>query len=170
MDRKFLSALLILITLISFAQKKKEVKKHGIKGVVITETHGGKTITDSKTTFDANGEVTEEVNYDKEGILKSTKKYKYNKSGDVVEELEYDEKNQLKEKRQVKYNALGEKAEELFTDKDNKVIKKVIFSYDNRGLKSEKKTYDAANNLVSTKKYTYSYGKNKPVLAVSDDD
>ncbi|MCE3225845.1 MAG: hypothetical protein K0S32_396 [Bacteroidetes bacterium] len=147
--------LALFLVNVSFGQKKKEIKKYGVRAIVVTETHGSKTVNDSKTTYDGNGEVIEEVNYDKEGTIKSTVKYKNNKDGDVVEEAEYDEKGALKEKRQYKYNGLGEKVEELVTDKDNKVLKKSVYTYDSKGFKSEKKTYDANNNLVSTKKYTY---------------
>jgi hypothetical protein len=145
----------ILTAVSAFSQKKKDLKKYGVRAIVVTEAHGTKTVNDSKTLYDANGEVLEEVNYDKEGNVKSTVKYKNNKDGDVIEESEFDEKNILKEKRQYKYNGLGEKIEELVLDKDNKVVKKSVYSYDSKGFKTEKKTFDANNNLVSTKKYTY---------------
>jgi hypothetical protein len=145
----------ILMSASAFSQKKKELKKYGVKAIIVTEAHGAKTVNDSKTIYDANGEVIEEVNYDKDGNIKSTIKYKNNKDGDVIEESEYDEKNNLKEKKQYKYNGLGEKIEELLLDKDNKVVKKSVYSYDSKGFKTEKKTYDAGNNLISTKKYTY---------------
>src|ERR1700741_499661 len=102
--RHLLSCILLLSFTFLTAQKKKEVKKFGIRSVTVTETEAGKTITDTKTSFDSNGEVSEEVNYDKSGALKSTTQYKYNKNGDPVEETEYDDKKQLKEKRIIKYN------------------------------------------------------------------
>jgi hypothetical protein len=154
---KYILPLALVLFLVNFsvAQKKKELKKYGIRNITVTETHGSKTVNDSKTTYDSNGEVIEEINYDKEGAVKTTVKYKNNKDGDVIEESEYDDKNALKEKRQYKYNGLGEKVEELVTDKDNKVIKKSVYTYDSKGFKTEKKTYDANNNLISSKKYTY---------------
>ena len=153
---KILSLLLLLSTL-CFSQKKKEIKKAGIKSISVTETHGNKTITDSKIFYDSNGNILEEINYDKEGALKSTTKFKYNSSGDIIEETEYDDKNTLKEKRLTKYNNLGEKVEELILDKDNKQLKKNIITYDSKGFKTERKTYDANNVLVSTKKYNYTF-------------
>ncbi len=148
---------LVLLSTFCFSQKKKEIKKAGIKSISITETHSNKTITDSKIFYDSNGNILEEINYDKEGALKSITKYKYNSSGDIIEETEHDDKNILKEKRLTKYNNLGEKVEELILDKENKQLKKNIITYDSKGFKTERKTYDANNVLVSTKKYSYSF-------------
>jgi len=150
---------LIIVLLLSFcgafAQKKKDIKKAGIKTITTTEVHGTKTFNDSKETYDANGNKTEEVNYDKEGNLKGTKKTKYNKDGDPVEETEYDEKNNVKEIVYTKYNSLGEKTEEMYVDRDKKQFKKYVYSYDAKGFKTERKCYDGSNVLISTKKYTY---------------
>jgi YD repeat-containing protein len=152
----FLAALLLFCFELS-AQKKKEIKKAGIRTITTTETAGTKTFTDSKVTYDANGNVTEEINYDKEGNLKSTKKFKYNKDGDPIEEIEYDDKGIIKEIKMVKYNASGEKTEETFLDKDKKQFKKYVYTFDSKGFKTERKQYDGINTLVATKKYTYGY-------------
>jgi hypothetical protein len=157
MNKLKIVCVMIFLSTFCFSQKKKEIKKAGIKSISITETHGNKTITDSKLFYDSNGNILEEINHDKEGALKSITKYKYNSSGDIIEETEYDEKNILKEKRLTKYNNLGEKIEELILDKDNKQLKKNIITYDSKGFKTERKTYDANNVLVSTKKYSYSF-------------
>jgi YD repeat-containing protein len=148
--------LLALSTINSFAQKKKEIKAMGIKTITTTEIRGDKTINDNIATYNKNGQIQEEINYDKEGNLKTTTKYKYNASGDVTEEFEYDNKNVLKEKRQISYNKKI-KTEELITDKNDKIIKKYVYSYNNNGLKKERQTYDSVNTLISTKKYTYGY-------------
>lgn len=139
------------------AQSKKEIKKHGIASVTITETSGGKTITDEKTSYDAKGEEIEKEEYTKEGVLKKTTRNKLNNLGDVIEEEEYDEKNNLKQKTLIKYNALGDKKEELIYDANKKLIKKHVYVYDNKGLKTERKTLDPAGKLVSTKKYAYTF-------------
>lgn len=139
------------------AQSKKEIKKHGIVSVTITETTGGKTLTDEITTYDAKGEEIEKSEYTKEGVLKKTTKNKLNNLGDVIEEEEYDEKNNLKQKTLIKYNALGDKKEELIYDANKKLIKKHVYVYDNKGLKTERKTLDPAGKLVSTKKYAYTF-------------
>ena len=58
----------------SFAQSKKEIRKNNIKGVseVITEYENGKESThnDVSKKFDKEGEVIQEINYDKNGVLK----------------------------------------------------------------------------------------------------
>lgn len=141
----------------SFAQKKKTIKKLGIKTITSTEITGKTTIKDNKSTYDINGQQVEEVKYDKEGKFKSLTKFKYNRDGDVTEEIEYNEAGRLTEKRTMKYDALGEKTEELVLDKDGKQIKKITYSYNSKGLRTEKKTFDAKNTLISTKKITYTF-------------
>jgi hypothetical protein len=148
--------ILICCSITANSQKKKEIKKYGIKTVVSTETRGGKTINDSKTTFNSAGLATEEIKYDTDGNLKSITKYNYTTSGEVLEEMEYNAKNDLTEKRIYKYNALDEKIEELTLNANGKQLKKIIYTYDKRGLRTAKFTYDAGNNLVVTKRTTYS--------------
>ena len=149
--------LFLLLSSALIAQSKKEIKKNKITSVTVTEVNGGKTINDSKTVYDGEGEVTEKAEYSKDGSLKKTMKYKMNNLGDVVEEEEYDEKNVLKEKTQIKYNALGDKKEELVYDAGNKLLKKHVYVYDAKGLKTERKTLDASGKLLSTKKYSYTF-------------
>jgi len=157
MQKQVFVIFFMLLAVTTFAQKKKTIKKYNIRSVVITETEGSRTMNDNKSFFNANGELVEEVNYNKEGKFKSDVKYKYNHDGDVTEENEYDEAGTLVEKRAIKYDALGEKAEELVTDKNGKQIKRITYAYNSKGLKTEKKTFNAGNALVSTKKIVYIY-------------
>ena len=78
-----------LMTFVCFSQKKKEIKKLGIKSQVVTETVNGKVINDSKTVYDKNGQITEDWNYDKDGHLKSITKYTYNKDGNVIGQIKW---------------------------------------------------------------------------------
>src|SRR5687767_405428 len=120
MKRIFI-AFLLLISMLSYSQKKKEIKKYRIRSITTTDIENGKTLNDSKTIYDSSGEVVEEINYDgKDGSLKTHHKYKVNSEGDVTEDAEYD-KNGLKEKKIYKYNSLGEKTEELVYDKHEKL-------------------------------------------------
>ena len=156
--KKALHLLLLLSFFTSInAQKKKEIRKHHVKTLTIMTSEHGKTMKDSRLTFNPDGSTLEEIKYTAEGIVKSITKFKYNSEGDVTEELEYDGKNNLLEKRLTKYNLLGEKSEELTTDKNGKQIKKVLFVYDHKGLRIEKKTFDANNILQTVKKNLYTY-------------
>lgn len=157
MKNSCLILVLCLISAASFAQKKKTIKKHNIRSIVVTETFGTKTLNDNKSFYNANGELVQEINYDKDGKFKSDKRYKYNKEGDVTEEAEYDEAGNLVEKHLVKYDAMGEKSEEQTLDKNGKQLKRITYTYNSKGLKTERKTYDTGNNLISTKKTVYTY-------------
>lgn len=157
MKKIFYSLILISSYSVLFSQSKKDIKKNKITSVAVTESHDGKSITDSKTIYDASGEIIEKTEYTKEGLLKKTIKYKLNNLGDVVSEEEYDERNILKEKTEIKYNALGDKKEELVYDASNKLIKKNLYVYDAKGLKIERKTVDISGRTIADKKYTYTF-------------
>lgn len=157
MCKAFLIPIFIIIGFQSFSQSKKDIKKNKIATIVVTETANGKTIDDSKVSYDVNGEIIEKSEYLKDGTLKKTVKYKLNNLGDVVEENEYDEKNTLKEQTIISYNALGDKKEELVYDGNKKLLKKHVYIYNSKGLKTERKTFDSSGKLVGTKKYTYTF-------------
>jgi hypothetical protein len=151
--------LFVLVTCLSagalFGQKKKELKKNNIRGVLVTETVDGKTINDSKSYYSVDGRLMEELNYDKTGVLKSWKKYKWNSAGNLTEEAVLDSNKTIIEKKLYKYNALNQKTEEQVVDSKGKLLQKSMYFYDKRGLKSEKKIYGPDGKLVSVKKYSY---------------
>lgn len=149
--------LLSLAVLSSGAQKKKEIKKYGIKTITSTKTQGTKILKDEKLTYNSSGLLIEEIKYDDQGNQAFITRYKYNIDEDVTEENLYDSKNVLTEKRVMKYNILSQKMEERVSDKAGKQIKRFTYVYDSKGLRTEKKTYDAANVLVTTKKIVYGY-------------
>lgn len=155
--RSLLICALILFYGGSFAQKKKEVRKFGIRTVISTKTVGTKTVNDEKLSFNNAGLLTEEIHYDDNGLLTSYTKYRYNLSEDVIEESEYDKNNVLIEKRTMLYNSLAQKTEERVTDKNGKQLRRFIYAYDAKGLRKEKRTYDANNVLIVTKKIAYTF-------------
>ena len=75
--------LFFLFPLFVFSQSKKEIRKNSIKGVteVVTEYENGKESThnDVAKKFDKNGETIQEINYDKNGVLKEKMLTKNNK-------------------------------------------------------------------------------------------
>ncbi|MBL7936639.1 MAG: hypothetical protein JNM51_12610, partial [Bacteroidia bacterium] len=84
MCKAFLIPIFITIGFQSFSQSKKDIKKNKIATIVVTETANGKTIDDSKVSYDVNGEIIEKSEYLKDGTLKKTVKYKLNNQGDIV--------------------------------------------------------------------------------------
>src|ERR1700741_3919514 len=113
---KIYMALFLFLSFVIYSQTKKEVKKHKIRSSYSTTTENGKTIFDSKKTFDSKGQTIEETNYTKEGGIKDIHKTKYNSEGDEIEDEQYDANNKLTEKKITRYNMLGEKTEEVFYD------------------------------------------------------
>src|SRR6267154_2186888 len=94
----FLGLLALLsFSLVTSAQSKKEIKKFKIKSVTVSSTDvnsegNEKTRNDSYQKFDSNGEVIEDVEYNKDGTFKKKETKKFNKNSDPVEEIIYDEK------------------------------------------------------------------------------
>ena len=179
---------LLLSAGFSFGQSKKEIRKFKIRSTTstITETVNGKDVTrtDSYEKYDADGNVIEEVSYNKDGGVEKKVTRKYNKAGDVTEESKFNGKGEpqsrtvtvyndsgnktseqtfdgtgkMTEWYKFGYNDLQEKIFELSLDEKGKPIKKSLYIYDKNGLRTEKKTYNAKEELVSVKKYTYKTG------------
>jgi hypothetical protein len=170
------------------AQSKKDLKKS--KAVSFKEIHtkveDGKEVTVDVLfqKFDSNGEVIEEINYDKLGKVKTSQKYIYNKTGDKIEEHSIGDDGKVKKKKVFKYNAKGDRTEELeydlsgkLTEKtifsynangdkisavkmnadDNSVIKKTLFVYDKKGMVIQERVVDNAGKLIEEKRYVIEY-------------
>jgi hypothetical protein len=159
MLKNYLIILLLFIACQVYSQGKKTIKNNKVNSITVTEIAADKPINDSKTVYDANGEVVEKIEYTKEGVWRRTVKYKLNYLGDVIEEFEYDEKNNLLTQTIIKYNAAGNKKEEFVYDPTKKLIEKHVYVYNAKGLKIERKTFDAEGKLLSTKKFVYTYRK-----------
>lgn len=156
-----LMIVLPLLGIESFAQSKKDIRKNNIKGLteVVTEYENGKEIThnDVAKKFDKQGEVIQEVNYDRNGALKEKIVTKNNKDGDKIEEIFYDANGKQSKRFTYKYDSFGEKTEEIQYDAKNVLLTKSVYSNNNKGLKAERKTYDAKGKLIQLKKYVYEY-------------
>ena len=84
------------------AQSKKELKKNKVKSYrqVHTSVENGKEVTVDALfhRFDGNGNLVEEINYDKDGKVKSHFIAVYNKNGDKTEEQVFSDDGKLKKK------------------------------------------------------------------------
>jgi uncharacterized protein YkuJ len=142
-----------------FAQSKKDIRKNNIKGIteIITEYDGGKEVThnDVSRKFDKEGEVIQEINYDKNGVLKEKTLTKNNKDGDKIEETIFDANGKQSKRFAYKYDGFGQKIEEIEYDAKNILFTKSVYSNNAKGLKTERKTYDAKGKLIQVKKYIY---------------
>ena len=154
-----LTILFVSIAGLGFAQSKKEVKKYDILAVTetITEVVDGKEVTrnDSYKKFDKDGNVLEEVNYDKTGKLKERIVRIFDRFDNKTQEITFDAANRQAKRETYKYNELGEKTEEMEFNDKNVLMTLSVFITDRRGLKTEKKVYDSKGKLVQTKKYRY---------------
>lgn len=155
----FLSSMLILfcMQINVFAQSKKEIRENKINTETVynTKTADGKEVKDSYTVFDKNGNQIEKVDYNKDGLVKTTEKHTYDANKNKTEETVYDANGKLLSKSSYFYNSNDEKIGEIEYDGKGNILKQSYTTYDAKGFKIEKKTYDANKKLISVKRYVY---------------
>ena len=136
----------------SFAQSKKDIKKNKIKSVKVTMTtvkSGAEvTIPESVERYDANSNLLEVIDYDKEGKVKLHESYTLNKGGDVIEQINYTEDGKVNKKIVTKYNALGDKTEETRYDANGVLLNKEVYTYNAQGERTTEITFDAKKNVI----------------------
>ena len=151
-----------LLSVNSFSQSKKEVKKFKIKSstTVVTESLEGKekTRTDSYQKFDNSGNVLEEIEYNKDGSFKKKETHKYNRNNDNTEDVIFDEKGNVQKKTITEYNMNKDKTHESVYDGSGKLIEKTQHGYNAKGLRSYENTTDDKGKMI--KKSMYAYDKN----------
>ena len=143
---------------VSFAQSKKYIKKHKIKSITetITTFENGKELTrnDQFSRYDKDGQIIEQIDYDKNGKVKTKTITKYNNLEDKTEETVFDGNNKQVLREIYKYDADGVKSEEWHYDEKDELVSKSLYTVKN-GLKTERKMYDTKGKLIQTKKYAY---------------
>src|SRR4051812_554403 len=99
----YLFAALLLISFNAGAQSKKDLKKNKVKSYkeIHTSVENGKEETHDALVqkMDGDGNVIEEIDYDKEGKIKSHFTAVYDRNGDKSEEQIMDEDGKLKKKK-----------------------------------------------------------------------
>jgi hypothetical protein len=89
---------------------------------------------------------------EKSKYLESTEKYDSN--GNVLEEIKYEKDKSIKKHVIWTYNSNNDKLTETHLDASGNTIKKIVYEY-NGSLRIMKKEYNEKNKLVSWKTYTY---------------
>jgi YD repeat-containing protein len=127
---------LILVSLISNGQDKKEVIEKGIqvkRNYGLDIANGDKEPSLEKEEFyNFRGDLVEVKDYTDNGkTLSGWTKYKYDSQGNLIDEQELTSKGEQKERFEYKYED-GLKTEKLFYDPKNRLTKKKIFKYELR--------------------------------------
>lgn len=152
------------------AQSKKDIRLYKIKGVTETTVvyEGGKEVANYRSEvkkFDKEGNVIENVTYNRDGSVRRKEAAKYS-GKDKIEEVAQDVNNQKKSDNDEddndkykhitwKYNSNGDKTEEIWYNEKGAVIKKIVFAYNARGDRQSEITYDAAGKVQKKIVYTY---------------
>lgn len=184
MKTKIILLFTVLLPFVGTAQSKKEIKKFKIKSttVMLADAVSASEIRNSFSKFDTDGNVIEDIEYNRDGSIKKREVFKYNKNGDVmeemvisngkfkkkiaykynaknekVEEIHYDDKDNVIEKHVNTFDALGNKTLETITDAKGTLLRRIVTTYNPKGLKTEKKIFDGNGQLLATRKFTYAY-------------
>lgn len=127
---------ILLISLSSYAQDRKEVIEKGIqvkRNYEINVAEGDNTpYLEKEEYYNFRGDLTEIKELKDNGkTLVSWFKYKYDSQGNVTEELELNAKGEQKERIEYKYEN-GLKIEKNYYDSKNRLAKKKTFKYELR--------------------------------------
>jgi len=131
-----ISLSLFLITLITYAQDKKEVIEKGIqikRNYELDIANGDKEpAIEKEEYYNFRGDITEIKEFTDSGkTITLWFKYKYDSSGNLIEEQELNSKGEQKERYEYKYEN-GLKTEKLYYDNKNRLSKKKIYKYELR--------------------------------------
>lgn len=120
--------------------KRRETAKYAGKNKTeeVVDSRGDKDIEGNKTNY-----------------RKTT--YKYNANGDKTEETDYDAAGNVIKRTTYAYNKSGDKQFEVIYDGSGKLVKKIVYGYDGKGLRISKSTYGPGDVLLKMVKYTYGY-------------
>lgn len=136
MKRTIFILAILLISLSSYAQDRKEVIEKGIqvkRNYEINVAEGDNTpYLEKEEYYNFRGDLTEIKELKDNGkTLVLWFKYKYDSQGNVTEELELNAKGEQKERIEYKYEN-GLKVEKNYYDSKNRLAKKKTFKYELR--------------------------------------
>jgi antitoxin component YwqK of YwqJK toxin-antitoxin module len=156
--RNCLAFLLIVLCSTSlYAQKKKVALRNQLKSEVVYEqkfaSTAGKSVKESETKFDTQGNIVEEIEYEN-GKIKKHMTYLFDDDGNKTSETELDSSGKTVKKTEFKYNDDGKKIKELAYGAAGKLFKTIEYKY-NGELKAERIVYDENNKMKSKKTYQY---------------
>lgn len=142
-----------------YSQSKKKIREHKIisETTYNTKIVDGKevSIKDSYTAYDKNGNIVEEIEYNKDGVVKKKEKSVYNSNKDKIEEVRTGANGKFISKSTFLYNGSGEKVGEIEYDEAGKIIRQTLTVFDAKGFKIEKRVFDSNKKLLYVKKYVY---------------
>ncbi len=81
----------------------------------------------------------------------------FDKNGNVIEEIEYDDDGRIKDHTKYEYNADHLKIKETHLTPDSKTEEVTMYEYDAKGNRISKTVMDGNGKIKSKKKYVYEY-------------
>ena len=123
-----LAALLLLPTAVSAQTQQKINKKNLVIKEWNTSAKTNKKVLDHVTTYNAEGQKIEEIEYNSDG-QKWRKRFEYDAAGKVTRELVYNEKNKLEEVKKYEYNEFGRKKTQYTYNGSGKLQTVKVFEY-----------------------------------------
>lgn len=130
----FLAILLLANVCPALAQNIAKPEKVKSVTELTVATKGGKEVETKKSfqSFDAHGNVTEEIEYDDDGKVKDHAMYEYNATGQKVKETSFLPDGRIEDVTVYTYDANGNRISKTVMNKDGAVKSKKIFRYEYR--------------------------------------
>lgn len=161
MKIRIILILLLMSSIIIYAQKPKKIKELKIKSITEMvydnekEQNGRK---DAVIKYDGNGNETEIIEYDKLNKITKHEQYFYNSEGKKIKEIHYLPNGKIEKSILTEFNSDNDKSKESEFDAKGKLVKTEIYKYKDE-LRIEKKTMDYSGKFKSLRKYIYEYAK-----------
>jgi hypothetical protein len=95
--------------------------------------------------------------YNLSGMLEKYYLYKYDSNGNLVEDLWYDKTGELEYKIEYDYDSSGNKIEARTYDENDDLISKYEFRYDRQGQLVEEIKFDSSGEQTGIIQYIYQY-------------
>lgn len=118
----------------------------------------GSKIPVSLVVYDANGYMTEQVEYNADKSVRGKRTYAYDSKGNKTQEIEYHADGAIESKQTYAYNDWGYLTELVHYVADDTIDKKITYSHDEKGRMTAAAEYNADGVLQGNRVYTYNGG------------
>ncbi|MBN2699328.1 MAG: hypothetical protein JXR52_10930 [Bacteroidales bacterium] len=134
-----ITALLFLILLLVVptlkGQSTKDIRERNIRSQTVLEYFVEEGIPDpvveKKEVYNEEGEITEIIEYDRNGVVQLWEKYKYDEDGNIIEQQFLNNKGKVDKREETVYKD-GLRVERRFYDDRGRLYKRKVYEYEYR--------------------------------------
>lgn len=144
----------------TWKESYEEFNRAGKTTLYIDYGKDGSVLHKETSTYDKDGNITEEVVTDAKEGKSHRRTYTYSVIKDktlLMDETDYNAAGGLVKKTVYTYNASKKKATETISDATGQPVKRIIYNYNARDLKSHKQVFGKTNVPESSREWQYEY-------------